>query len=79
MEVLKIAPKLKQSVPEKKKTKKKVQKVEDNPEREEEEEEEEEEKMKPCLNLKLNYGDVLTAWSNRGSPFSGDSEPIVRL
>lgn len=88
VEVLKIAPKLKQSLPEKKK-KKKVQKVEridktlkmeDNLEREEDEEEEEErEKIKPSLCLKLNYEDVLRDWSNRGSPFSGDSEAINNL
>lgn len=28
--------------------------------------------LKPSLSLKLNYEDVLKAWSGRGSPFSGD-------
>ncbi|PIA43763.1 hypothetical protein AQUCO_01800072v1 [Aquilegia coerulea] len=96
VDVLAISPKLNKVSPEKKKKKKKVERVEElknsestkeNPISNSNSNAEMNSSCELSLGLKLNHEKVLTAWSDRGSPFSDDilgtesseSDAIARL
>lgn len=68
VDILELSPKFNKVSAEKKK-KKKTEKAQESRSWEPQKG-----KPNPSLLLKLNYDDVLSAWSNRGSPFSRETE-----